>query len=442
MNYEPVIGIETHVELKTLSKMFCPCPAYHFGKEPNTLTCPVCLGLPGALPVPNKKAIEWTIQIGKALGNEIKLKSKFDRKHYFYPDLPKGYQLSQYDQPFCEGGELDTSLGKVRITRVHLEEDTGKLQHTELDGHKVSLVDFNRSGVPLVEIVTEPDITSAAHAKEYTQTLQKIIRFLGVSDADMEKGTMRLEANISLRPVGSKELPNYKIEVKNLNSFRFLEKAIAFEIERQAEILDRGEIPTQETRGFSEAKQATYPQRTKEEAQDYRYFPEPDIPPLVFTQHDVDTIVSSMPLLPFDYRKELLEKYSVREDYLEPLTASSPLAAFTLKSMSLAREQGIEPAKIANTLVNNNIDIASLSPAQFVSSLKPQPSDTSLSNEALEALIAQSVQANPQLVEKYKSGKTAVLGAFVGDIMKRAQGKADPKIVMSTLTQRLQSLSS
>lgn len=440
MNYEPVIGIETHVELKTLSKMFCTCPADHFGKEPNTLTCPVCLGLPGALPVPNKKAIEWTIQIGKALGNEIKLKSKFDRKHYFYPDLPKGYQLSQYDQPLCEGGELDTSLGKVRITRVHLEEDTGKLQHTELDGHKVSLVDFNRSGVPLVEIVTEPDITSAAHAKEYTQTLQKIIRFIGVSDADMEKGTMRLEANISLRPVGSKELPNYKIEVKNLNSFRFLEKAIAFEIERQAEILDRGETPIQETRGFSESKQATYSQRTKEEAQDYRYFPEPDIPPLIFTQHDVDTIVSSMPRLPFDYRKELVEKYAVREDYLEPLTASPAIASFTLKSLEIARDQGIDGAKVVNTLVNSNVAIASISPAQFVSSLKPQPSESSMSTEDLKARIEQSLQENPDLVEKYKSGKTAIVGAFVGDIMKRTQGKADPKSVMAALIQALKTL--
>jgi aspartyl-tRNA(Asn)/glutamyl-tRNA(Gln) amidotransferase subunit B len=434
MNYEPVIGIETHVELKTLSKMFCPCPADHFGKEPNTLTCPVCLGLPGALPVPNKKAIEWTIQIGKALGNTIKLKSKFDRKHYFYPDLPKGYQLSQYDQPLCEGGQLETTIGSVRITRVHLEEDTGKLQHTQLDGHKVSLVDFNRSGVPLVEIVTEPDITSAAHAKEYTQTLQKIIRFLGVSDADMEKGTMRLEANISLRPVGSKHLPKYKVEVKNLNSYRFLEKAIAFEIERQAEILDRGEIPTQETRGFSEAKQATYAQRTKEEAQDYRYFPEPDIPPIILTQHDVDSIVSVMPRLPADYRKVLVETYSLREDYLEPLTASSALASFTIKALEAAREQGIDTNKVVNTLVNTNVSIDSLSPAQFVNSLKPTEQANLITDEALQLAISQSIEENPELVAKFKAGKTAVLGAFVGDIMKRTKGQANP----ATLPQKIQ----
>lgn len=436
-NYQPIIGIETHVELKTLSKMFCPCPADHFGKEANTQVCPVCLGLPGALPVPNKKAIDWTIQIGHALGNEIQLKSKFDRKHYFYPDLPKGYQLSQYDQPLCIGGKLETSLGSVRITRVHLEEDTGKLQHTELEGRKVSLVDFNRSGVPLVEIVTEPDITSAVHAKEYTQTLQKIIRFLGVSDADMEKGSMRLEANISLRPIGSQGLPNYKVEVKNLNSFRFLEKAIAFEVERQAAILDQGEIPTQETRGFSEAKQATYSQRTKEEAQDYRYFPEPDIPPLVFTQHDIDSIVSNMPRLPQDYKLELTEKYAIRQDYLEPLTASASLAAFALASLSLAAQQGIEPAKVANTLVNSNVAINSLTPAQFVASLKPQPATASLSTEALETAIAESIQENPDLVAKYKAGKTAVIGAFVGDVMKRTQGQADAKHVAQLLHKQL-----
>ncbi len=438
MNYEPIIGIETHVELKTLSKMFCPCPATHFGTEPNTLTCPVCLGLPGALPVPNKKAIDWTIHIGKALGTTINLVSKFDRKHYFYPDLPKGYQISQYDQPLCEGGVLETPMGRVRITRVHLEEDTGKLQHTELEGKQVSLVDFNRSGVPLVEIVTEPDITSAAHAKAYTQTLQKIIRFLGVSDADMEKGSMRLEANISLRPLGHTGLPSYKVEVKNLNSFRFLEKAIAFEIERQTEILDRGDIPTQETRGFSEAKQATYAQRTKEEAQDYRYFPEPDIPPLMFTQHDIDSMVSSMPRLPQDYKQELTETYAIRQDYLEPLTASAPLAAFALSSLSLATQQRIDPAKVVNTLVNSNVAIASLTPAQFVASLKPQSATATLSTEALETAITESIKENPDLVAKYKAGKTAVIGAFVGDIMKRTHGQADPKQVAHSLAQLLQ----
>jgi aspartyl-tRNA(Asn)/glutamyl-tRNA(Gln) amidotransferase subunit B len=251
----------------------------------------------------------------------------------------------------------------------------------------------------------------------------------------MEKGTMRLEANISLRPVGSKQLPEYKVEVKNLNSFRFLEKAIAFEIKRQAEILDRGEIPTQETRGFSESKQATYAQRTKEEAQDYRYFPEPDIPPIVLTQHDVDSIVSLMPRLPADFKKVLVENYSLREDYLEPLTASSELASFTLKALEAAREQGADTNKVVNTLVNTNVSIDSLSPAQFVNSLKPTEQVNLISDEALQHAISQSIKENPELVAKYKAGKTAVLGAFVGDIMKRTKGQADPASLPKSIKQ-------
>ena len=271
--YTPIIGLESHVELKTQSKMFCGCSASHFQVEPNTHTCPVCLGLPGALPVANQKAIEWCQLIGLALNCRLAKESKFDRKNYFYPDLAKSYQISQYDQPLCYQGEVVLKNGhKIGITRVHMEEDTGKSIHKKINGEDQTLIDFNRSGVPLVEIVTEPDFRNPEDVDEFLKTLRQIIRYLDVSDADMEKGSMRLELNMSLTShpeliSGSHpQFPNYKVEVKNINSFKYLQKALVYEFARQAEILDRGETPVQETRGYQEDVDKTISQRYKEDA--------------------------------------------------------------------------------------------------------------------------------------------------------------------------------
>lgn len=437
--YTEIIGAEIHVELNTASKMFCGCKNDPFGAgKPNIYTCPVCLGLPGALPVPNRKAIDWTIMIGLALNCKIAEVSKFDRKHYFYPDLPKGFQISQYDEPLCTGGYLDTSEGRVRITRVHLEEDTAKLKHAVINGNEVSLIDFNRSGVPLVEIVTEPDIKSASHAKEFLKKVRDIIRALKVSDADMEKGSMRLEANISLSTDG--KLPDYKIEVKNINSFRFFAKSIDFEVSRLSKILDNGDRPKQETRGWRANTESTVPQRSKEEAQDYRYFPEPDIPILRFSEADIYRIKSTLPTLPDQSLQNLLD-LGIRQDYATQIAVKS-LATISLQKASQLFSTPDFQGKVsvddyAKYLVNTKPELTSENylnlPEEFARD-QINKNEESLSDvNVIQKIVNTVIAANPSVVEEYKSGKDQALSFLMGLVMKETKGKADPRLASKLL---------
>lgn len=426
--YTPVIGMEIHVELKTKSKMFCGCPADHFAKKPNTQTCPVCLGLPGALPVPNKKAVEWTIMLGLALGSEISEVSKFDRKHYFYPDLPKGYQISQYDQPLCRGGKI----GDVRIHKVHLEEDTGKLVHTK----NMTLVDFNRSGVPLVEIVTEPDIHSAQQAKEFLKRLHQIVRYLGISDADMEKGSMRLEPNISLRvrPLGPSrpdpdKLPNYKVEVKNINSFRFVERAIAYEIQRQTAILNEGKTPEQETRGWNETKGITVSQRSKEEAADYRYFPEPDIPPMRFASLQISDIRRQIPELPDVKRERFMKTYSLNDYDSSQLTETREIADYFEEAVKVGKT--FTTKHIANWMMNKKIDIDEILPAKLIEHMREAKQTVAIDENVIDEILKQ----NQNAVDDYKKGRAQALMFLVGQVMRRM--KADPTEIKTKLQEKI-----
>lgn len=448
--YTLVTGLEVHVELKTKSKMFCACSADYFGQEPNTHTCPVCLGLPGALPVPNKKAIEWCIMIGLALNCEVNMFSKFDRKNYFYPDLAKGYQISQYDKPFSEKGFMDLSSGKrIGITRVHMEEDTGKLTHETINGEKVSLIDFNRSGVPLVEIVTEPDFDNANDVKEYLQRLQQIVRYLDVSDADMEKGNMRLEPNISLRSnttnatdntnkqISKNELPPYKVEVKNINSFNFVVKAIEFEIKRQAEILDKGEIPVQETRGFVESSNSTVSQRSKEDAQEYRYFPEPDIPPIRLTENQISNLKSQITELPKAKSKRFIEEYGLSNYDAEILTREKTMADYFENAVNDGKEFGITPKQIANQIINKKPNLEEVLPAQLVQSIVQLTLVADVDDEKLNEIVDKVLSENEKAVSDFKSGKETVIMFLVGAVMRQFPEKIDSGKVKVVLTAKL-----
>ena len=449
-NFIPIIGLEVHIELDTKSKMFCGCSAEHFLVKPNTHTCPVCLGLPGALPVPNEKAIDWCIKIGLALNCTIADESKFDRKNYFYSDLPKGYQISQYDQPFCTKGfvklkDKSDKLKVIAINRVHMEEDTGKLIHTStINQQKSTLIDFNRSGVPLVEIVTEPDFNSAQEAISYLKKIQQIVRYLGVSDCDMEKGSMRCEANISLQSqkskVKSQKLPNYKVEVKNVNSFRFVGRAIEYEIKRQKELLEKGKTPEQETRGFDIKSGRTYVQRTKEEAHDYRYFPEPDIPPFTNLKAKSQALRANLPELPDEKVARFIKEYKISQYSAEILCADKKTADYfeeALKTMKQLNNETIEPQHIANLIVNKKVDINKYLPAELIQMLVKKSTAQVIDEEQLQKIIKEVINKNNKAVSDYKKGKQTAITFLIGQVMKEVKGKVEAKIVRSLLEKNL-----
>lgn len=475
MEYEPVIGLEVHVQLNTETKIFCGCST-KFGSDPNTQTCPVCLGLPGVLPVLNERALQKAIMAGLALNAEISKYSKFDRKNYFYPDLPKAYQISQYDRPICVGGhiEIKTAGGpkRIGITRLHLEEDAGKSIHSENPNKRVSYVNYNRTGVPLAEIVSEPDIRSSDEAYSYLQDLKTIMKYLDVSDCNMEEGSLRCDVNISLRKNNTDPFGE-KVEIKNLNSFKAVKQAIEYEIERQSAMLEMGEKIIQETRLWDSVKGETFVMRSKEEAHDYRYFPEPDLPPVIITDDYIDSIRKSIPELPYEKFHRFIESYRLPEYDTEVLTATRQLADYYeevvqhgappkrasnwILSELLAKIENIEhigtyvvtPEKLAALLVlieNNTISgkiaktvfedmiISGKEPAVIVDEkgLK-QVTDTA----AIESMIDKIIAENPESVNDYRSGKEKALKFLIGQVMKESRGKANPQMVNEVLIRKL-----
>lgn len=478
MKYEAVIGLEVHTELRTATKIFCSCKT-SFGAEPNTNVCPVCLGLPGVLPVLNKKVLEFAVRTGLALNCEISRYSKFDRKNYYYPDLPKNFQTSQYDLPICEHGHLDIEVdGKkstVRITRAHMEEDAGKLVHhgTSITDSDYSLVDYNRTGTPLLEIVSEPDIRSVKEAVAYMEKLRAILQYCGVSDCKMEEGSLRCDANVSVRPVGQKELGT-KTEIKNINSFRGVERAIEYEAMRQAQLLEDGGTVVQETRTWDEKEGVTKSMRKKEEANDYRYFPEPDLVPFTVSDEYIEEIRKTLPELPDARKARYMESYGLaaydadyltndkdRADYFEAMVAAgaepkeaanwlmgdfAKLLSRDNLEMKAAPVQAAAMADLLKLIAKGTISgkIAKQVFAEMWTSGKDpetivkekglvQISDTG----ALEELAAKVIAANPQSVADFKAGKKKAVGFLMGQIMKETKGKANPQVVNGILTKML-----
>lgn len=427
MIYQPVIGLEVHVELNTKSKMFCRCSADYFGKQPNTHTCPVCLGLPGSLPYTNKAAIQACIKIGLALGCNTSEEAVFERKNYFYPDLPKGFQISQYRWPLCKNGLIEVTGGneqkrKIRINRVHMEEDTGKMFHSK----DATLIDFNRSGVPLVEIVTEPDFQDTIEIKDYARKLQQLFRYLGVSGANMERGDMRLEANVSLRRQGDTKLPSYRVELKNINSFRFMVAAVEYEIKRQTEALEDGQKLINETRGWDENKKQTFTQRVKETADDYRYFPEPDLPPIKIDKETVTEIEKQMPELPWEKAQRFVQEYSLSTSQAAILTETREVADYFEEGVRVGRKHDIGPARIANTLINKKFNREEILPAKLVEMLREEAGKPKVAEKELDRIVTEVLEENPGAVADYKKGKENALQFLVGQIMGKTHGQADP----------------
>lgn len=504
--YTPVIGMEIHAELATKSKMFCSCENGYFLRErPNENVCPICLAHPGALPVINRQAIDWTIKVGLALDCQIAEVTKFDRKNYFYPDLPKGYQISQYDQPITFGGKLLIGGKEIGIIRIHLEEDTGKLIHDE----KGTLSDLSRAGTPLIELVSQPTITSAQEAKEFCQAYQTILRYLEVSQADMEQGQMRCEANVSLQEAGRfvidgdevKPLLDYKlnpkVELKNINSFRSMERAVEYEIKRQTAALEAGEKLVQETRGWDDSKQKTFSQRIKETAADYRYFPEPDLPPLVIDRDHVETIAATLPELPEAKYKRLIQQYRFSHDDARQLANDKYLADYAEQVISelvdwlsslpevagtaeeIAQTEGPKLAKlVGNWLINRlfthlnetktaiqNCPITPENFAEFLTLIHQRKINNLTAQKVLEKMFATGddptriieneglgqvndegkigeiidkiIADNPKAVAEFQAGKEASFKFLVGQAMRETKGQADPALINDLLKQKL-----
>ncbi len=433
--YRLTLGLEIHIQVNSAKKMFCGCDANIWQAEPNTHTCPTCLGLPGALPVPNFESVQKTQVLGLALNCRLNKNSHFDRKHYFYPDLPKGYQISQYKEPLCGEGFLDLKSGKrAQIERIHLEEDTAKSFH---EGNK-TLIDFNKSGISLMEIVTTPCFTDVADAVDFCKKIQDIARVLGVSDADMEKGNMRLEANISLRTAQMEaqgELAKYKVEVKNINSFRFMEKAVLFEVKRQGDLLDAGQTPKQENRGWDERKGGTVSQRDKEEAHDYRYFPDPDIPPMVFENKYFDDLKKSLPELPYQLRTRLIVSYG-----LNPASADFFSTGFGIelaKKFEEVAKKVPDYQKVANLMINK-VEYRDMSVDQLVLALsnEMQLSEAPLDLDVTD-VMDKVLKENPTAIQSYKAGKQGSFEFLLGQTVKSLGTKTDMVKLRQKLVEKL-----